>query len=427
MNSVQRPFDGKWLLLAILGTFGLRLAVVEYVLRGQRQLPDTILYVAYAQSLYRWDSYAVGMDGARRAPGYPSFLALAWWLTGCDPLEKDPLEDRGCQRRVLWIQAALSTATCWFVFQIATRLAERNVFPPGSPWCALAAAALDPYANVLTGMLLSETVFTCLIVFAVWWGLRLNEAVRLAWLQLLLLGAVVGVAVLVRPSSLLLAPAAAACWLWFGGNAKRLRLAALVAVGCVLMMTPWTVRNAFRYGKFVPTTLNVGESLYDGWNPEATGASNMEFLETEQTADLSEVQRDRYWWDHAWEWAKGHPVRVLELAWIKFLRFWSPWPNEAQFRRAIVMTGTTAVMIPVFGALLLGTWMCRRHVWLLCFCWMPAVYFCGLHMVFVSSVRYRVPAMPFLDLLAGAGVVWACTWWLQRKQPPSVSTGLAAG
>jgi hypothetical protein len=35
-------------------------------------------------------------------------------------------------------------------------------------------------------------------------------------------------------------------------------------------------------------------------------------------------------------------------------------------------------------------------------CWMPAIYLTALHMLFVSSIRYRIPAMVLLIIPAAA-------------------------
>ncbi len=108
-------------------------------------------------------------------------------------------------------------------------------------------------------------------------------------------------------------------------------------LGLVTAMTPWWIRNAWVTGRFVPTTLQVGASLYDGLSPEATGASNMDFVERfeaeERPSDDEmplEQRLDRRMREASLAWARENPGRVVQLAGIKFLRMWNLWPNEPQ-------------------------------------------------------------------------------------------------
>jgi hypothetical protein len=59
-------------------------------------------------------------------------------------------------------------------------------------------------------------------------------------------------------------------------------------------------------------------------------------------------------------------------------------------------------------------WLKRKHWqgWLLVV--LPIVYFTLLHMVFVGSLRYRVPVMPFMMVLAGASG-WRIIQSLKKK------------
>jgi hypothetical protein len=47
---------------------------------------------------------------------------------------------------------------------------------------------------------------------------------------------------------------------------------------------------------------------------------------------------------------------------------------------------------------------------------LPAAYFTLIHMVFVGSVRYRLPAMPFIFILAAVGL---CALLRAAVWPPS--------
>ena len=187
--------------------------------------------------------------------------------------------------------------------------------------------------------------------------------------------------------------------------------------GLIVAMTPWWIRNARLSGRFVPTTLQVGASLYDGLNPQATGASNME-LAPEPVKDLRrraasgevprdaalEVELDRRFRVAARAFARDNPARVARLAADKLRRIWNLWPNEARFSGWPIRLAVLFTYVPVLALGAVGAARTIRRGWPYIMCWLPAVYFTVLHMIFVSSIRYRQPAMLGVIVLA-AGVV----------------------
>ena len=185
-------------------------------------------------------------------------------------------------------------------------------------------------------------------------------------------------------------------------RAEAVRGAVLVAVGFVAVMAPWWVRNARVYGHFVPTALWTGASLYDGLNPRATGASDMDaFLAAPDIWPLGEEAQDAELFRRAVAFARAHPRRVLELAAIKALRYWSPWPNAAGWNTPAVALASAAWNVPLLAAMAVGAWDRRRDVRALVVLAGPLVYFAVLHMVFASSMRYRIPAaVPGMGLAA---------------------------
>jgi hypothetical protein len=237
-----------------------------------------------------------------------------------------------------------------------------------------------------------------------------------------------------RPSWLLFTPLAVATGvLFFPPRARQLTLGFAMMLGLVLGMAPWWMRNYQVIGHFVPTTLQVGASLYDGLSPQATGASEMSFVPrfvaeertAERAVDLPqadpakadqtkasaprdpfEYRLDRRMFEAAASWARQHPVDVARLAAVKFARLWNVWPNETQFRSWPLRLAVLVTYGPVIALALAGAWRFRRRGWLTAVCWLPAAYLTVMHMVFVSSLRYREPPLLALLVLTAAACLY---------------------
>jgi hypothetical protein len=225
-----------------------------------------------------------------------------------------------------------------------------------------------------------------------------------------------GIATLIRPSWLLFTPFVATFSVILRKQKKQeVWVSFLLLLGLVVAMAPWWVRNYRVTGHFIPTTLQTGASLYDGLNPLATGASDMRFVpqfveeesgqwvvDSGQISDDFEYRLNSRFLNAAIEWGKQNPQQVLRLAGTKFLRMWNIWPNEPSFSSWPARIIVVFAFVPILILGIIGAWKTFRLGWPYWMCWLPTVYLTLIHLVFVSSVRYREPAMLGVIVLAAA-------------------------
>ena len=293
-------------------------------------------------------------------------------------------------------------------------------------------AAVYPGAISEGSLVLSEAPFVPLMLVSLTlWGLAWQSPTRRRRIYLgLAAGFVSGAATLMRPSWLLFVPLAMLLGLLTGPERlKHLITGLAISAGLVVAMAPWWIRNWGVKMRFIPTTLEVGPSLYDGLNPDADGSSNMDFMRN----DLIGIPRslppsfnvedaaDQVYRREAIVWARTHPWRVVQLAAIKFRRLWSPWPNEPRLRSVPIRILVAATYLPLLVLSLWGVWRYRLRGWPYALCWLPSIYFTALHLVFVASIRYREPAMIAMIPLAAATLVERvlpiCRSWFARGSP----------
>ncbi|MGE3315481.1 MAG: glycosyltransferase family 39 protein [Planctomycetaceae bacterium] len=344
-----------------------------------------------------------------RMPGFPAELAVAMKLAAA--LRLDPMRAYFVARL---FQAVIGTLCCYLVFLLGRDLFDRRI-----GLIAAGIVALLPTLASFSVELLSETPFAALLVASL---VALGRVVRnsageesrtqnrsstILWA--IASGVLIALACYVRPSWLLFAPCFALLYLLVARGAFTLPFRAAVGLVVVastfLTLAPWAYRNYRATGHAVFTTLWAGPSLYDGLRADATGDSDMRFYETDPNVPrMTEYEVDRYFRAKAWEFVRQNPARAVELAFIKLWRFWKPWPNAAQFGGVLYTVVVAVSFVPLLVLAMCGAWSARARFWPLFLTAGPILYFSALHMVFVSSLRYRLPVEYPLAVLSAVGV-----------------------
>ncbi len=357
-----------------------------------------------------------------RTPGFPLLLAGCMIVVGQSEL------------RVSLILAAIGTACVWLTWKLA-----RKCVPETTAIVAAAMMAISPLQIGNSVLILSETWFTFWLLLSLLALQRLlplrnpdaaipardsaisNDASALTptsesvW-PALQSGLVTGITVLVRPGWILW-PVVSGLLLLVFGKAKLprkfLQIAA-IGIGCLLALTPWAWRNYQVSGHWILTSLWSGPSLYDGLHPQATGASDMTFVDSEPVyATMSEYDANAHYKQRAMEFVRENPGRTMELAVIKAGRFLSLTPNASGFSGGPASLICLAYYSCFFCLIFAGGWQFRRNPAVLALLAAPFMQFLLVHMVFVGSVRYRLPVEFPLSVLASNGLV--ALWGLFRQ------------
>jgi 4-amino-4-deoxy-L-arabinose transferase-like glycosyltransferase len=394
-----------WIALAVLVLVGLGVRLAWGLRQPSdaaaiNQLPDQREYLDLGNHIFSSDGLEMSDPRFRqtvyayRTPGYPFFI-------GC--CAGNPVVVR-------IVQSFLDSITVVAIFL----LARRWLAPCGAVFAA-ALVALNPYLIFFSGLILSETLFTTMLCCGLAM-LVLSDGPwpegnkRLTWLGG---GTILALAILVRPGAFLL-PVVLGCGAALLNRDLHqpykpkwpLPVAATMLLLTGLALFPWAARNRWVIGAWVWTSTNDGITRYDGFNPDATGASDQRFaLSMPWTSDMSEVARSRYFSRLADDWIIAHPRQTIKLAAIKIARTWSPTPLSREYGGRWIYRTVGLTFSLVFDVLILtGLWRMNLSGPAKRFLLLPAVYFTMAAMLSVGSIRYRIPAEGPMAILAASAV-----------------------
>lgn len=394
-----------WSLQAWLDSQPGRLCLIEGDANGYWEL---------AGKLARGEEYSLYEPPRRimRMPGFPAILASG----------------RIAFHDSLWgvraLLALVGAAACAASYGLAREFVDER-----TALIALGLTAASPVLALFSVMLLSETAFALTIILSSWAGVRTLRSLvapQCRWGVVLrratLTGIACAAATYVRPSWLPVVAAFAVTWVAASLASRDVRslpmierrrrvLAALVCSSVALAsislaLSPWIARNHRLTGRIIPTTLWMGPSLYDGLHPGATGSSDMRFFDDENLLGrMSEFEMDAEYRRRAVDFAQANPQRAVELAIIKWRRYWSWSPNADQFQSWTMHLGFAAIWLPCLAFAFWGVWVMRGEWVALCYLAGPILFFAVLHSIFIGSLRYRLPTEYAFLILTARGIM----------------------
>ncbi len=391
------------LLLLVLVSAGFRIIPILSI--HNAQYADPIWYSATAAHFAAVGEYGPGRASAWYPPGYPVFLAGVYRLAGVSPLAGK------------WANAALGVLAC-----VAVWGAGRTLF--GARVGLLAGLLLAAWPNVIFHTLLldSESLAVCEFAVVFWMAVQLPAAGKRFWLHTLLLGAVLGYAILTRPVAMILFPVIGLHWWLTGRSLKGLLLVAAVVT---LLVGAWTWRNYVRFGEFIPIATNGGYNFWQGNNRHADGTEEFwrkiapDDPDYRAVQDADEFTRNREGYRQALNYLAEHPGHFLAL--IPNKVYYLYHTDTSGLYQAVVNVSASAgpvagwmrdhqrlvesvtfryyqtVLLLAAGAILAAPRGTRQGVWPLLS--LP-VLLTGFHLAFHSMNRYHLPLAPALAILA---------------------------
>jgi 4-amino-4-deoxy-L-arabinose transferase-like glycosyltransferase len=259
MADRQRKGPSPSSLLDALGVAGValgaRLAVVAWAHARFAASEDGFYYDTLARRLASGAGYTwLWPDGAvtyaaHYPVGYPGMLAAAYAVLWASP------------GVAMTVNAIVGAASAYGAHRLVARA------QPQSRWRAIGAGlalALHPALVPYTAAVMTEGVTAAILVVAAALAARAREGPRPArWVALA--GVVMGVATLVRPQSLVLAPVLGALAAGEGARwRQRLSRAGVLLAIAASVCLPWTARNCKRLDRCALVSVNGGWNLLIG-------------------------------------------------------------------------------------------------------------------------------------------------------------------
>ncbi len=383
---------------------------------------DTDGYGRIASNLLEGNGYVFERGGDTvliRGPIYPFLLLLLQLMFG---------SGIGYKIALLLVYSIMGSLLCILVFLIAEKIFSYKV-----GFFSALAVALHPLLIWYTGRIFIATSFAFLLAILIWYLLRALEKPTVK--RFFGLGIILGIATLTY-SIMLLFPLFVLIGIWtYTFHQKRTqkisiytlgtssKMVLVTVLGMILIIIPWTIRNYSVSNELVLVTTGGGYNFLTGnYFVEHYNANNRSSLMLTSIAvekidsilarkgsahpqfyNLTASQ-DKYLNQVALESVKGNPLGLLSKIVKQFLCFWCLGASETK-TRILSLLQLPILFLAGFG--IFFSYTRKKNSTLLI---LVIVYFNLLYAAIHAEVRYSVPVVPYVLILAvyGLSEIFSC-------------------
>lgn len=346
-----------------------------------------------------------GLYTSFRAPLYPTFLAIVYFLNGLDFSRFFAAR----LAQILLLGAPLASLTYWVAKQLSLFSTERDEEKRNGKTESVARisawiVACYPMLLVYPLGLGTENLFFVLLLVSFLFLLKSLETPSV--LNLLLSGLFLGLTTLTR-SVILPFAGIAILYLLYVHRKKALTIAATFA----FVLLPWMIRNSILHHKPVGVETSMGYNLYLGYHPQGNGSfvfgPSLDLLTI-----MDDAQRDEIGTQTAIRFIREQPGRFLPLAVNRLGYFFAlekrvliyfysnnilgfiPAPALLAASVMLLLPFVVISIFSAFGAALL-TWNSRIFLLSL----LLSTYLLP-HIFILSEDRFHLALIPYFSILA---------------------------
>lgn len=304
------------------------------------------------------------------------------------------------------LQAVIGTLSVWLIYILG-----RNIFNNKTGMIAAAIYALEPCAIRNTGYILTETVFTFLLLLMAVAALKALE--NKSVINYTVLGIIWAVASMLKSAIGLFFGVIFIVMIFYKYKPKEIIRYSLITCSVfIVVMSPWWVRNYAQFDKFIPFTASsgnpmiLGTFLYNNVDPTDLRGYTHGDTEFEQNAiemNVAKERMSRKFKEEFWQYAYWYTIGKTIFFW-KDPFYWKKQPLNSMdyiIFPAVYLIHYTLLILGILGIILCLIKDFKKAI-------LPLgiiSYMNLIHLPFFVMSRYSFPVMTIMIIMGAYGIV----------------------